>query len=109
MLLHVNVHVKECVTDVRSHVTLLRSSMSPTVVAHNAQNLSASTVLWAHLRKDMVSAPNSSAESSLTMHTPITPIDKNGTSMRILLHDTSHNLEKFSDRVDKLTSGIDET
>jgi predicted nucleic acid-binding Zn-ribbon protein len=29
--------------------------------------------------------------------------------MRILLHDTSHNLEKFSDRVDKLTSGIDET
>jgi len=29
--------------------------------------------------------------------------------MRILLLDASHNLEKFSARVDKLTAGLDET
>lgn len=40
---------------------------------------------------------------------PITPTDKTGTSIRILLHDTRANLEDFSTRVHKLTDTIDET
>ena len=56
-----------------------------------------SSTLWAHLlRKD--NPTNSSTLSSL----PIAPIDKTGTSVRLLLHDTQATLEKFSARVDKL-------
>jgi hypothetical protein len=29
--------------------------------------------------------------------------------MRILLHDTQANLEKFSERIDKMTNGVSET
>jgi hypothetical protein len=29
--------------------------------------------------------------------------------MRLLLHDTQANLEKFSERVDRLTGGVEET
>ncbi|KAF8074718.1 hypothetical protein FPV67DRAFT_1474705 [Lyophyllum atratum] len=67
---------------------------------------SASTALWAHLlRKDKLGPlPNSDI-----IIPPITPLDKNGTSMRILLHDTQAHLDTFSVRVDKLCSGLDET
>ncbi|KAH9924588.1 hypothetical protein B0H21DRAFT_150907 [Amylocystis lapponica] len=68
-----------------------------------------STVLWGHLL-------NGGSASDMTSHTPstasispITPLDKAGTTMRILLHDTQANLERFSDRVITLTGGIDAT
>lgn len=65
-----------------------------------------STALWAHLLRKNTAIP-SSQNSNIT-HTPIAPLDKSGTSMRILLHDTQANFEKFSNRVDKLTSSIDD-
>ncbi|TCD69469.1 hypothetical protein EIP91_007595 [Steccherinum ochraceum] len=40
---------------------------------------------------------------------PIAPLDKAGTSMRILLHDTQIQFEKFSERVVKLTGDVDDT
>ncbi|KAH9942032.1 hypothetical protein B0H21DRAFT_696588, partial [Amylocystis lapponica] len=48
-------------------------------------------------------APSTASISSAT------PLDKAGTTIRILLHDTQANLERFSDRVITLTGGIDET
>ncbi|KAJ6538537.1 hypothetical protein DFH09DRAFT_1368911 [Mycena vulgaris] len=63
---------------------------------------SASTALWGQLlRKNTLAAP------SVVPLPPTAPLDKTGTSMRILLHDTQANFEKFSTRVDTLTSGID--
>ncbi|KAJ7283970.1 hypothetical protein C8J57DRAFT_1432940 [Mycena rebaudengoi] len=65
----------------------------------------ASTVLWGHLlRKDTLASPSTS-----TPLPPTAPLDKAGTSMRILLHDTQANFEKFSARVDALACGMDET
>lgn len=70
----------------------------------------ASTALWAHLlRKDVPATPPSTCTASTLPIPPMTPIDKTGTSMRILLHDTQANLEKFSHRVDALTGGVTET
>ena len=72
------------------------------------QRSAASTALWAHLlRKDIPAISQNS--SSTPTNLPIAPLDKAGTSMRILLHDTQANLEKFSERVDKLASGVSET
>ncbi|TFK52059.1 hypothetical protein OE88DRAFT_1629147, partial [Heliocybe sulcata] len=66
-----------------------------------------SNVLWAHLlRKDVPLALQPSLGSKSLAS--VTPSDKAGTSMRILLHDTQANLEKFSAHVDKLTSGVEE-
>ncbi|KAJ7639078.1 hypothetical protein FB45DRAFT_741254, partial [Roridomyces roridus] len=63
------------------------------------------TPLWGQLlRKHTLAVP--STESPLP---PTAPLDRNGTSMRILLHDTQANFEKFSTKVDTLTSGIDDT
>lgn len=65
----------------------------------------ASSVLWAHLlRKDTLAAPPS-LEIPLP---PIAPTDRTGTSLRILLHDTQAHIERFSERVEKLTKGVDE-
>ena len=72
------------------------------------QRSAASTALWAHLlRKD--SPATSQVPSSTSVNPPIAPLDKAGTSMRILLHDTQANLEKFSERVDKMATGVSET
>ncbi|KAJ3529062.1 hypothetical protein NM688_g7908 [Phlebia brevispora] len=40
---------------------------------------------------------------------PFAPTDRLGTSMRILLHDTQATLEKFSERLETLTNGVDKT
>ena len=40
---------------------------------------------------------------------PMGPLDKNATSMRILLHDTQANFEKFTSHVGKLLESIQET
>jgi hypothetical protein len=77
-------------------------------MSRKSHRSTASTALWAHLlRKDVPSASQTS--STPPNNPPIAPLDKAGTSMRILLHDTQANLEKFSERVDKLASGVGET
>ncbi|KAJ7129386.1 hypothetical protein C8R44DRAFT_700131 [Mycena epipterygia] len=64
---------------------------------------SGSTALWGQLlRKGTLAAPSSAVPLP-----PTAPLDKNNTSMRILLHDTQANFERFSARVDTLTSGMD--
>ncbi|KAJ7094528.1 hypothetical protein B0H15DRAFT_829917 [Mycena belliarum] len=63
----------------------------------------ASAALWGQLlRKNTLATP------SMVPVPPTAPLDKTGTSMRILLHDTQANFEKFSAKVDTLTSGITE-
>ncbi|KAG5724414.1 hypothetical protein E4T56_gene15976 [Termitomyces sp. T112] len=70
----------------------------------------APTSLWAHLlRKDTARGQTADVGPALAALPPITPSDKNGTSMRILLHDTQAHLDQFSERADKLFSKIDET
>ncbi|KAG6861278.1 hypothetical protein C0995_002086 [Termitomyces sp. Mi166 len=69
----------------------------------------ASTSLWAHLLRKDTSARGQSPNKLGPVLPPITPLDKNGTSMRILLHDTQAHLDRFSERSDKLFSIIDET
>ena len=72
------------------------------------QRSAASTALWAHLlRKDAI--PDASNASTLPSNPPLVPFDKAGTSMRILLHDTQANFEKFSERADKLFGAVSET
>ncbi|KAF8433245.1 hypothetical protein L210DRAFT_3486398 [Boletus edulis BED1] len=62
----------------------------------------ASNLLWAHLlRKD---ATTTDSPSQIP---PIAPQDKTGTSMRMLIHDTQVNLEKFSTRLDGLLQRVD--
>jgi len=68
----------------------------------------ASTPLWTHLLR-----PSGRTPSSLTdvtaMAPPLAPLDKNATSMRVLLHDTQANFEKFTIHVEKLLDGVKET
>jgi hypothetical protein len=40
---------------------------------------------------------------------PIAPVDKTGTSVRLLLHDNQATLEKFSEKVDKLLKGLEDS
>ncbi|KAF4569865.1 hypothetical protein EYR40_008846 [Pleurotus pulmonarius] len=69
---------------------------------------STSTALWAHLlRKDTPSStPGTSSDA---LNPPIVPLDRTGTSMRMLLHDTQANFEKFSGRIDLMTNCIEST
>ena len=65
-----------------------------------------SMAIWSHLfGKDKLAAP----PNSEVVPPPLAPIDKNGTSTRILLHDTRGHLERFSVRTDKLFSSVEET
>lgn len=66
---------------------------------------SPSIALWSHLlRQDPLPTPPDSE-----VIPPIAPLDKNGTSMRVLLHDTQGTLERFSTRVDALCSTVEGT
>lgn len=61
-------------------------------------------MLWAHLlRKDTLAPPQNTAIPL----PPMAPVDKTGTSIRILLHDTQANFETFSARMDKMAEGVD--
>ncbi|KAK0488662.1 hypothetical protein IW261DRAFT_1440863 [Armillaria novae-zelandiae] len=88
------------------------SSTSTSHVASNpkqsrgpSRRTPAASVLWAHLlRKDTLAAPPS-LDVPLP---PVAPIDRTGTSLRILLHDTQAHIERFSEHVEKLTKGADE-
>ena len=73
-----------------------------------------SAVLWGHLlaSSDVSKTASQSGRHETRSSAPIStiaPVDKTGTSLRILLHDTQANLEKFSERVGKLTGDIDES
>jgi hypothetical protein len=97
-------------TNTATFWTSMTSTHTPT--SRPVQHPSASTALWAHLlRKDVSALAPSSSTNPIPSgsYVPIAPIDKNGTSMRILLLDASNNLEKFSARVDKLITGLGET
>jgi hypothetical protein len=73
------------------------------------QNPSSSTptVLWSFLRRR--DAPPLQIPSTDTSLAPLAPIDRTGTSMRMVLLDTQANLEKFGDHVSKLVSVVEET
>ena len=73
-----------------------------------------SAVLWGHLLSSSDVSKTASSSGHQEGHTSaplssIAPVDKTGTSLRILLHDTQANLERFSERVGKLTGDIDES
>ncbi|KAF9477746.1 hypothetical protein BDN70DRAFT_994702 [Pholiota conissans] len=68
----------------------------------------ASTALWARILEPKSRLPTSLAEMPNAIPPPA-PLDKNATTMRILLHDTQANLEKFGDHVRKLIEGVKET
>ncbi|KAI6042060.1 hypothetical protein EDC04DRAFT_2564739 [Pisolithus marmoratus] len=64
----------------------------------------AANALWAHiLQKDAIVQ-----ESIPPIMPPLTPQDKTGTSMRMLIHDTQSTLEKFSERLDTLMTRVDD-
>ncbi|KAJ7780981.1 hypothetical protein B0H16DRAFT_1496720 [Mycena metata] len=63
-----------------------------------------SNALWGQLlRKSTLAAP------ATVPLPPTAPLDKTGTSMRILLHDTQANFENFSTRVDTVSAEIERT
>ncbi|KAL0955125.1 hypothetical protein HGRIS_004038 [Hohenbuehelia grisea] len=64
--------------------------------------------LWAHLLRNNAPAPTreSSTDHLVGLNPPLAPFDKTGTSVRMLLHDTQANFEKFSARVDALAAGF---
>ncbi|KAF9219797.1 hypothetical protein BS17DRAFT_716492 [Gyrodon lividus] len=63
----------------------------------------AGNVLWAHLlRKDPAT------NESISQIPPLAPRDKIGTSVRMLIHDTQANLEKFSARLDSLLLRVED-
>lgn len=69
---------------------------------------SVSQALWGHLRQMNVPVALKDKTGLSSTPTPITPIDKAGTSMRMLLHDTQATLEKFSGHIERLTSKVDD-
>ncbi|CAK5262800.1 unnamed protein product [Mycena citricolor] len=64
----------------------------------------ASNALWGQLLRKSAAPDNNPLPIP-----PGAPLDKTGTSMRILLHDTQANFEKFSGKVQLLTTGLEET
>ncbi|KAI8985586.1 hypothetical protein BD414DRAFT_537097 [Trametes punicea] len=90
-----------------------RNAMPP--LQYQRGRSTASTALWGHLLRRVGSSqvPPSSTSTNTSTSTlgkqtsSIIPIDKAGTSTRILLHDTQANIEKFMDRVLQLTADLD--
>lgn len=70
----------------------------------------ASTAVWKHLLRTTTTteAPKSLKDIPI-IAPPMAPLDKNATSMRVLLHDTQANFEKFTTQVEKLFETIQET
>jgi hypothetical protein len=85
-------------------VQLSYSDMHPSSTMSTPSTSTVSSALWAHLlRKDKPTVLHSPASI------PIAPVDKTGTSMRLLLHDTQSTLEKFSEKIDNLIKGVEDT
>ena len=70
----------------------------------------ASTPLWTHILEPRARsrALTTLADMPATTAALCTPLDKNATSMRILLHDTQAHLERFSGHVRALVEGVNE-
>ncbi|KAH9479688.1 hypothetical protein JR316_0008283 [Psilocybe cubensis] len=68
----------------------------------------ASTPLWENLLHSSRRAPTSVSDIAY-MAPPSAPMDKNATSMRVLLHDTQANFEKFGKHVGQLFEEIKES
>ncbi|KAI6101332.1 hypothetical protein F5141DRAFT_1138562 [Pisolithus sp. B1] len=62
----------------------------------------AANALWAHI------LPKVAIFQDSTLNPPMTPQDKTGTSMRMLVHDTQSTLERFSERLDVLMTRVDD-
>lgn len=71
----------------------------------NRRPTTTAMALWGHLLRPSESINTTSSQTNALIP-PLTPVDKNGTSMRILLHDTQMNLERFSERVDRLVQDV---
>ena len=70
----------------------------------------ASTALWAHiLKQDTQPSTSLLPDTPPIVVPPTVPLDKNATSMRVLLHDTQANFEKFAVHVGKLIDSVNET
>jgi hypothetical protein len=84
--------------------------MSGSTTDNNARSCSPSTSkLWAQVfHKAALETPSVSSVNPVQLP-PIAPVDKMGTSVRILLHDTQRNFEKFSETIEGLTEGIRKT
>lgn len=70
---------------------------------------SSASTMWAHLtRKDPTQATNrpDSTQSGSSSFPPPGPLDKTATTMRVLLHDTQMNLERFSGSVERLIEDV---
>ena len=63
--------------------------------------------LWAYLLHKPGSSQRTPSGTSFPANTQIAPVDKAGTSTRILLHDTHARLETFSERAGKLADGVE--
>lgn len=92
----------------------LVTSPSPTAMSGTSASTSGSTIsstLWAHLLNKDTTASGSGLKTGLAsaVLTASAPADRTGTSVRILLHDTQATIEKFSERVDRLVSGAEES
>ena len=75
--------------------------MSGIAISNNA--------LWGQLvRKTALTRDNAASPSVAAPVAPTAPLDKTGTSMRVLLHDTQSNFERFTTRVDSLATGIED-
>jgi hypothetical protein len=70
---------------------------------------SSSIPLWGHLlhKKPHTASAVKVGTTNSDNLPPIGPVDKAGTSVRVLLHDTQAVLEKFSGRVDKLCGEVE--
>jgi len=69
----------------------------------------ASTTMWTHLLRSNTNQVPKSLKDMPIIAPPMVPLDKNASSMRILLHDTQANFEKFTTHVGTLFESIQET
>lgn len=80
-------------------------SLSGMDSARSVHSNSTAATLWAHLsRKGATGQP--ALDSNGPFVPPCGPQDKTATTMRVLLHDTQMNLEKFSGNVERLTTDV---
>ena len=70
---------------------------------------SVSQTLWGHLLQRNVPSVLREASASSNSTIPLAPVDKAGSSTRMLLYDTQATLEKFSGHVEKLTARVEDT
>ncbi|ETW79333.1 hypothetical protein HETIRDRAFT_453771 [Heterobasidion irregulare TC 32-1] len=82
------------------------NSVPPSSRASRSQ-FTPTPALWAYLLHKPGSSQRTPSGTSFPANTQIAPVDKAGTSTRILLHDTHARLETFSERAGKLADGVD--